>query len=532
MRRGFRSRRSADWSLADVAPLPGVPLFDHVNRLIAECGDGPLPGGGDPLPDEPPPDPAKVRFGAGVMDGIGAVRSGPGATQAAVVAASAVLDLLKDTPTGKKVHAVAERLAAIEGPHSYDQLLNSLTSGSANRLRLAELSRWLCTHGVDRQQVKAGIAMLGVSGTADDCGLVTQLGRLEELTLYSLVALSNLLEARAEQAIFALARQVDGWGRIHAFYRLADTTDADIKSWMLRGGFANDVMDEEVAYIAAATAGLKGALEGDVDDDLLDWSGRLLVALAMGGPAKDMSDYPGGAAALDAYLAHMASAAPSLKRLQHMFDIERYLTGWAADNPLITQESRTGLAERVGAILDHPAWKALAAAGLNSGDLITVKGCLRLARRFGCDPLPVVRDWLPREPYDGYLWQTILADASRGEIRELVQLASEILPFAAVTTGPAKDLGVGPEYRVEACLDQLLQRLQKLAGEGWDAIQLGLTCRVTRTRNLAIRALAGWPRDSWPDGAEDALRRLLFQEPDDGVRQRVKDLLDGMTEGA
>jgi hypothetical protein len=40
---GFRSRRSAGWSLADVPPLPGVSLLDHVNRLIAEFGDGPLP---------------------------------------------------------------------------------------------------------------------------------------------------------------------------------------------------------------------------------------------------------------------------------------------------------------------------------------------------------------------------------------------------------------------------------------------------------------------------------------------------------
>ena len=86
----FRSRRDSDWSLTNVGALSGLSLFDHATRLVAEHGDGPLPCGGEPLPDEPPPDPSKLRYGPGVMDGIGAVRAGPGDGQPAVVAASAI----------------------------------------------------------------------------------------------------------------------------------------------------------------------------------------------------------------------------------------------------------------------------------------------------------------------------------------------------------------------------------------------------------------------------------------------------------
>ena len=43
---------------------------------------------------------------------------------------------------------------------------------------------------------------------------------------------------------------------------------------MLRGGFANKIMDKEVAYIGATTGGLSEALEGYVDGELLDWAGR------------------------------------------------------------------------------------------------------------------------------------------------------------------------------------------------------------------------------------------------------------------
>jgi len=109
--------------------------------------------------------------------------------------------------------------------------------------------------------------------------------------------------------------------------------------------------------------------------------------------------------------------------------------------------------------------------------------------------------------------------------RQATSVPSAALPFSSVKTGPAKDLGLGPDFRIEACLDQILQRLQKFPGVGWEAIEVGLNCRVTRTRNMALRALAEWPRSDWPSSADPVLSRLLFQEPDDKVRQRVRELL-------
>ena len=350
----FRSRRDSDWSLTNVGALSGLSLFDHATRLVAEHGDGPLPCGGEPLPDEPPPDPSKLRYGPGVMDGIGAVRAGPGDGQPAVVAASAILDMLK------------------AAPHT--------------------------------------------------------------------------------------------------------------KAWMLRGGYVSGVMDEEVAYIAASTGGLAEALVGAVDEELLDWSGRLLVALAMGGPAKDMSHYTDGATTLGAYLREVGNVSATLLRLQHLYDIERYLTGWAAENPFIDDGTRQALSAQVTAILDRPDWAPFVAGGLVSTDIATVKDVLRLAPRYELDPVPVILEWLAGEPHDALLWQTVLAGATADNIDELVTLAGRVLPWSAIKTGPAKDFGRRADYRAEACLDQNLQRLNKFPGHGWEAIELGLTCRRSDER--------------------------------------------------
>jgi hypothetical protein len=49
--------------------------------------------------------------------------------------------------------------------------------------RLAIGARWLCRHGTHREVVKAGLALLGISGTTDDVEMIVRLGLLEELTL-------------------------------------------------------------------------------------------------------------------------------------------------------------------------------------------------------------------------------------------------------------------------------------------------------------------------------------------------------------
>jgi hypothetical protein len=49
------------------------------------------------------------------------------------------------------------------------------------------------------------------------------------------------------------------------------------------------------------------------------------------------------------------------------------------------------------------------------------------------------------------------------------------------------------------------------------------------TTALAASASTADPANA--DRAEDALRRLLFQEPDDGVRQRVRAPLDATEQG-
>jgi hypothetical protein len=175
--------------------------------------------------------------------------------------------------------------------------------------RILELGRYLATRADDRENVKLGILLIGVSGNEGDRPVLELLATHDEFTLYASVALMQLV-SDPERTLWDIAKRVHGWGRIHVVERLNGTRNHDIQAWMLREGFRNNVMNEYLAGICAKTGRLHEALQAtDVDVALLGGAGEILKALVQGGPADSIDDYSHAPEAVASYLNHAASAS-------------------------------------------------------------------------------------------------------------------------------------------------------------------------------------------------------------------------------
>jgi len=191
------------------------------------------------------------------------------------------------------------------------------------------------------EPVKAGIALLGISGGQEDADLLLTLGRHEELTLYCAVALANS-SPDPETALWSLARSVDGWGRIQTVERLKETGRDDIQDWLVRDGFRNQVMDEYLAWVAATTGKLLDRLRGpDPDHDLVRAARDIATALIAGGPAEDIDDYPDAPGLLSLLVTLMTTRTESLEDFNAIHGVagflrgndgwdERYQRGWTS----------------------------------------------------------------------------------------------------------------------------------------------------------------------------------------------------------
>jgi hypothetical protein len=470
-----------------------------------------------------------LRWAAGAMDGaLGHHAGGGGSDELADRAARAFVGACK-RPTTRRLKRLYQTVNADNPLDFLDPLMERLVTLRLDRERLHDLGRWLATTAADRGAVKVGIAVLGLTGLDRDVDVVRALGAHDEFTLYAAVALSNGL-LNPESELWALATSVDGWGRIQCVEQLRETTDPSIRAWILRTGFRNSVMYEYLAYIAATTGGLLEALRAEAPDrDLLTAAGEILEALIAGGPAEDITDYDEGADATEAFLAHMDRRAETLGDFQAVASIRSFVgsedRNWAELSTHGWSTTRREAFDRLcDDILRREEWIGRIHLALESDDPHEYWRAEQAAKNRGIDIFAKQVQRIRQDPL-GSDWFAAWENASPERARQLVDLATELLPLAAIASGPQDQLGFGPEWRAHAALDWTLQALRHYPGIGGDLIPVGLRSPVTRNRNMALNILNAWPRELWPAGAQELAQQLAISDPNEHARGFADEVL-------
>ena len=465
-----------------------------------------------------------MRWAAGAMDGVMGHHAGTADAEAELgrvlallvgtrnrwrktAARNALYDDLRD---GRVLAFVDELLARIEDARVYH-----------------DVASWLVRQGEHREPVKFGMALIGKAATPDDLEVLRVLGRHEELTLYAAVALARQSDD-AERELWQLAQGVDGWGRIQIVERLAGTERAEIKAWLLRGGYRNAVMDEYTAYTAATTGDLVAALEGPVDDKLLAGAVGILRALLAGGPAEDIGDYAEGPRALRMVLERVRADPTAAEQGLLARDVVTLLDSDEGGDrvPHWTPDARSALLALAREVLADPAWRGVVEAGLGADD--TFWAADDLAQHVGVDTFPAILERLRRDPFDTCWWQA-MRRTDEARLQELLAMADEHFLRSEPGSGPALEMGFGPMFRRHSALETLVTGLERFPGVGWPHVRTALSSPVIRSRNMALRTLAAWGPEAWPEDVRPVLTAALSAEPDDDVRQRIEQLLSGQT---
>jgi hypothetical protein len=512
---------SGAWRLPGAADAQST-FFSHALALAALHGPGPWPDGGYPLPDE---DPAREQLMVGaVLDGVRTHHFGSAPDPDA---AARIADLVTGPPSLRACAGLHAALAGQPALQVADGLGGQVRRRGLPADRVRAVGRWLAEYGTRRDAVAGGIVLLGLAGDGRDRDLLLLLGTLEDLTLYAVVALART-QPDPDRAVFEMARRVAAWGRIQAVERLKGTSDPQIRGWLLREGFRNEVMNEYLAHLAATTGDLYTALlDPEPDEALLDGAGGILDALCrVGGPAKDIRDYPDGPAAIGRYLTLVRDRAPSLARAGIVLGLGDFLEPGEAAGRDWGSGSRDELRDACRVLARRPSWRAVVEGALADPDLAAFRRALWPAAQLGIPTRQRVRARLRTDPFDGYLWASLLEDCPDAEIDDLVTLAQELLPVSELAAGPASSHGIGSGYYPpDHVLDQIVTWLGAYPGRGWILIRTALRNPVIRCRNMAIRTLARWPVHAVPAGAAAAVRDALQAEPEPKTRDAMEHLL-------
>jgi len=204
-------------------PMPWDGLLSIYSHIKSHCRpDQPgLSDGGDELPDEDRRwAPSTIRWASGALDGVSTHHMVPRADDKMAEKAAAFIARYCGEPTAMNKAALYQYLLETLNDQFVsviDPIFERLAKDSSlNNQRFYELGRWLATEAPDRTPVKLGLAILGLFRQPDDLEVFQALGRHDEFTLFAAVALQNSSD-EPELALWDLARNVRGWGRIHVW---------------------------------------------------------------------------------------------------------------------------------------------------------------------------------------------------------------------------------------------------------------------------------------------------------------------------
>jgi hypothetical protein len=508
-------------------------VFDHIKAHVVDGKHG-LAQGGDTLPDEERVAAgSSIRWAAGAMDGVMSHHMGNGDHDEQVRKAVALILAYCQSPTVTTKADLYQHVVEGNTLPLIDAIIEALVATNGlNHERLYEAAYSFVTEAPDREPVKFGIAILGLFQNPANADLFQTIGRHEEFTLFAAVALARISDD-PEQALWMLAQNVDGWGRIHVVERLSETENSEIKNWLLREGYKNWVMYEYLAYTCATAGGLLSALSEDaIDRELLTSAGELLSALINGGPAQDINGYDDGALATELFLGHLESAAETLDDFTHARAVKSYLSNEYADweersQRGWTSERRAVLLLACDRILNQPDWPEKARAGLGSEDEMEFHRASQVAEALGIDTWEMHLRRLYMKPANSGRWFQVMSRCRDEQIAEVIAFAEQNIDLESIATGPAGEMGLGPGWEHHQCLDYVLQELRRFAGHGSRLILAGLRSPVVRNRNMAVAAAAAWGHDRLDSALSDALETAAKIEPDDDVRGRMEKALRG-----
>ncbi|HWM11154.1 MAG TPA: hypothetical protein VNO82_17490 [Solirubrobacteraceae bacterium] len=408
-------------------------------------------------------------------------------------------------------------------PQAILELLEAWSDGPPPRLpngpvEYAELdgdveqARRVLREATHPEPVKRAIAVLRGTGDERDAEVLETLARHDEFSLAAGTALASVL-GDPVTAWWRVSCVTTGWGKVEAVGRLTAQRDlhAEARAWLLRQGCAEVVMPEYVAHAVATAGRLEDALDGLVDDALLDGACVILSALVNGGPAEDIDDYEPGPRVATAVLDLLGDRAPTIVRMRAV----AHLLTWAED-----YEEHVPIAERCGRLLTREESRRFVAERLGRRDeVLPVWG---VAEAMGLDAWEAGWRHLQSSPHDPRLYHHLGRSRRPDRRARLIAFAEQALPLAALASGPEERRFPDLVDRDAALtLDSLVQRMR--TGQWSEAlVAAALQSPVISTRNGALAALAAASPEDWGEAVLTALRRLAAGEPAPELRAQAE----------
>ncbi len=377
----------------------------------------------------------------------------------------------------------------------------------------------LLLEGRDIECVKFGLELLELFDEPDENvkKIVRLLGLYTEFTIFSVFNMMRWENGNDE--IFQLAKNVSGWGRVHAVERLKPETQ-EIRDWLLYEAGKDDILSSYTGLICMNNSGAAERLKGRVTDKEYAAIGALIRNIINEGPVAGISELQDADKVLADFVSQAGLHTLGLDEYEVIFDIYNYASE-DMDFPDLVSLCRD--------ILTSEACRTCVETAVRNG-----RG-VELAIACG---IPYQETLLGLLKTDFEKWygrcRYLLNDENY--LEPMLDVFRAHIPPESIEQNPQDELGFSKEFEKYTQLDFLLQDLRDKPFTGLDYVSRTIASPTTRNRNMSMRILKSWVNISKKPLKEilpqvyDRLREVREMEVKEDIKYSIQQLLDGETD--
>lgn len=300
------------------------PIYEMIQENLK---NGQLPEGFS-LEDEGGSD--SIRWAPGARDGVMLNHTAPfepdEETNGKILE---ILKLISDENNARHLERIFGMLEELDKEHSIVKMYDAIRAAVAanqktlNLMNIAKFGDGMICRGVSFLAVKFGLNLLSGFSMPFVEEVHITFGAYDEFTYYAARCLSSGMWKDGNEQLFRLARNLRGWGRIHAVEYLRPETE-EIRDWLLFEGADNTVVRQYSSDICLWKSGAAERLEAGASAEEFETIGGLIGECLESGPCPGLSD-------AERLLAGYLNAA---KDRTYDRELIRTIRDWAEENEL------------------------------------------------------------------------------------------------------------------------------------------------------------------------------------------------------
>ena len=381
-----------------------------------------------------------------------------------------------------------------------------------------EFGLYLALESDKKECVKFGLSILELMNTNNDETKrdIKILALSDEFTFYCINIMKTWVNGNED--IFECAKNVYGWGRIHAVkeLRVLKPLTEEIRKWMLEEGINNNIMPSYSALTIWRNGNIGSILYVNPNEEELKYIGRILDAMLDEDAVPGLSTLDKRREIILVYLNEINKYILGIEEYEIIYHIMNYFK----------EEDDKEIIDLCNKLLFSNNAKNIIMNAIKEGRALDLAINIGIDVKY--DVLKLIKNDFKKY---NHLCRYIIND--RAYRKELLKIYNDNLPLEDMKCEPSLDYCLTEEYWRESSLDFLLQELRRYPCEGREFVEASLQLEPTRTRNGALMVLKRWvelkktPLKNMLPDIHALLMSLYEKEPSETTKDMMFKLIRG-----